>query len=76
MASAPALVLADVMMPRMTGPQLAMQIESMTPGIRLLYMSGYSDEILEPLDGKLRSFIAKPFRRDHLIRQIGEVLSR
>jgi len=64
------------MMPRMTGPQLAMQIENMTPGIRLLYMSGYSDEILEPLDGKLRSFIAKPFRRDHLIRQIGEALSR
>jgi signal transduction histidine kinase len=76
MASPPALVLTDVMMPRMTGPQLAMQIEGMMPGVRLLYMSGYSDEILEPLDGKLRSFIAKPFRRDHLIRQIREALSR
>jgi DNA-binding response OmpR family regulator len=32
--------------------------------------------MVDGLDGKLRSFIAKPFRRDHLIRQIREVLSR
>lgn len=76
MASPPALVLTDVMMPRMTGPQLAAQIEAMMPGVRLLYMSGYSDQILEPLDGTRRSFIAKPFRRDHLIRRIRETLLR
>lgn len=76
MAAPPALVLTDVMMPRMTGPQLAVQMEAMMPGARLLYMSGYSDQILEPLDGRMRSFIAKPFRRDHLIRQIRETLSQ
>ncbi|BFU95512.1 MAG: hypothetical protein NTNFB02_22340 [Nitrospira sp.] len=76
MAAPPALVLADVMMPRMTGPQLAVQIEAMMPGVRLLYMPGYSDQILDPLDGRMRSFIAKPFRRDHLIRQVRETLSR
>lgn len=77
MPSPPALVLTDVMMPRMTGPQLAVQIEAMMSGVRLLYMSGYSDQILGPLDGTLRSFIAKPFRRQHLILRIrGALLGR
>jgi len=76
MPSPPSLVLTDVMMPRMTGPQLAVQIEATMPGVRVLYMSGYSDQILEPMDGTRRSFVAKPFRREHLIRRIREVLLR
>jgi signal transduction histidine kinase len=75
MASPPHLVLTDVMMPRMTGPQLATQIQAMMPGIRLLYMSGYSDHILEPFEGRRLAFIAKPFTGHDLIRRVCETLA-
>jgi signal transduction histidine kinase len=76
MTSPPHLVLTDVMMPRMTGPQLAAQIEAATPGIHILYMSGYSDQILQSADGRRPAFIAKPFSGRELIRAVREALAR
>lgn len=76
MPSPPHLVLTDVMMPRMTGPQLATQIQALIPGVQVLYMSGYSDQILEPLEGRRLAFIAKPFTGRDLIRRVREMLVR
>ncbi len=71
----PNLVLTDVMMPRMTGPQLAQQIYAMMPSIQILYMSGYTDCILEPIGGRKLSFIRKPFTAAELTRKVGETLT-
>jgi signal transduction histidine kinase len=75
MTRPPNLVLTDVMMPRMTGPQLAKQIYATMPAIQILYMSGYTDRILEPVGGRKLSFIRKPFTAAELTREVGATLN-
>ncbi|HTL62370.1 MAG TPA: response regulator [Nitrospira sp.] len=74
MTTPPTLVLTDVMMPRMTGPQLAKQIHAVMPAVQILYMSGYTDRILEPIGGRL-AFIRKPFTARELIRKVSESMN-
>jgi CheY-like chemotaxis protein len=76
MTSPPRLVLTDVMMPRMTGPQLAKQIHDMMPPVQVLYMSGYTDQVLEPVGGQPIAFIHKPFSAKELIQKVRETLGR
>jgi len=76
MASPPHLILTDVMMPRMTGPQLAAQIQTIMPKTQVLYMSGYSDQILESIGGQPLAFVNKPFSARELIRKVRETLAR
>ena len=70
------LVLTDVIMPGMSGRELAETVKKSHPDIRVLYMSGYTDDavlrhgILEPGN----HFIQKPFRPVDLIRKVREVL--
>lgn len=71
----PSLIITDVMMPRMTGPQLAKQVHETMPGTRVLFMSGYSDQILEPVGNSPFAFIAKPFRATDLIKTIRAILA-
>src|SRR6266498_3120647 len=40
------LLLTDVMMPGMSGPEVAQRLARMRPGMRVLYMSGYSDDTM------------------------------
>ena len=67
------LLLTDVVMPKMRGPELAKKLKATFPNLRVVYMSGYleqdtcSGEILEKA-----TVLQKPFSRDTLIRQIGE----
>jgi two-component system cell cycle sensor histidine kinase/response regulator CckA len=72
MSPPPSLVLTDVMMPRMTGPQLAKQIYGLMPAVQILYMSGYTDSILEPVGGQPFAFIRKPFTAKELTRKVSE----
>ena len=69
-------LLTDVVMPGMNGPQLARQVAARRPGIRVIYMSGYSDRsVLKPEDLASGSgFLAKPFHPDELAAKVREVL--
>lgn len=60
------LLLTDLVMPDMTGPELRREIENLRPLIRTLYMTGYaSDRVpLTEIDPKL--LLRKPFTADHL----------
>lgn len=61
------LLLTDVVMPGMAGPQLAQQLLSSRPGLRVLYMSGYADDVIVNR-GVLSSgaaLIQKPFSNAH-----------
>ena len=60
------------MMPRMTGPQLAKQIYTLMPNVRILYMSGYTDRILEPVGDRKLEFIRKPFTSKELTCKVSE----
>ncbi len=70
------LLLTDVVMPKMSGRQLAESLLSVNPKLKVLYMSGYTDNailqngILEP-DTK---FIQKPFSPESIARKVREVL--
>jgi CheY-like chemotaxis protein len=70
------LILTDVIMPRMSGKELTDQIKSQLPKIKVLLMSGYTDDALAH-HGVLEegiSFLQKPFSPVQLTRKIREVL--
>lgn len=72
----PDLLLTDVIMPDMNGRELARQIESIRPGIKVLFMSGYTADIIDQkgILGEGLHFIQKPFNRSSLHGKIQLVL--
>ena len=70
------LAVIDVVMPEMTGPELARKLRERWRGLKVLFMSGYdSDEIGD--SGAMEPgapFIGKPFSRDVLVRKVREIL--
>jgi two-component system, cell cycle sensor histidine kinase and response regulator CckA len=75
MRVAPHLILTDVLMPRMTGPQFITHIQALVPTTKVLYMSGYTNQMLTPLEDQPLAFIAKPFSSQDLLRKVQETLS-
>jgi PAS domain S-box-containing protein len=70
------LVLTDVVMPMMGGRVLVERLRGVRPGIKVLYMSGYTDNAIVHhgvLDADVK-FIGKPFRADDLATKVREVL--
>ncbi len=70
------LLITDVIMPEMTGRQLADELKPLCPGVRILYMSGYSGDVLARrgiLDSDI-SYLAKPFSPGALSANVREVL--
>jgi PAS domain S-box-containing protein len=72
------LLVTDVIMPRMSGPDLAARLRARQPGIRVLYLSGYTaDQLQAQADlGREATLLAKPFASDGLLRKVREVLDR
>jgi CheY-like chemotaxis protein len=70
------LLLTDVLMPRMDGPTLADLLRARRPGMKVLFMTGYSGRSLSA-DGELPSgteVLAKPFTFDDLTGRVRAVL--
>jgi CheY-like chemotaxis protein len=66
------LVITDVVMPEMTGGELAQQLVSERPGVRVLFMTGYTDHELSQADGA--SLLQKPFSSAALLGQVRKLL--
>lgn len=70
------LMIADVMMPGVTGRELARRLESLRPDMKLLYISGYSRDAV--FGGKLLEegavFLEKPISPDILLPKVREIL--
>jgi signal transduction histidine kinase/ActR/RegA family two-component response regulator len=72
------LLLTDVVMPEISGKEVADRLLELRPSIRVLYMSGYTDEAIVQhgvLDANVK-FIQKPFTWVGLTRKVREVLNR
>jgi two-component system cell cycle sensor histidine kinase/response regulator CckA len=70
------LLLSDVVMPGMSGPDLAKQLAERRPAIKVLCMSGYTDDMSVRLgvsDGAF-AYLHKPLTVDALTRKVREVL--
>jgi PAS domain S-box-containing protein len=70
------LLLTDVVMPEMNGPQLAARLKAARPGMEVLFMSGYTGAALAQQGGAEfgGAFLPKPFTPDGLSRRVREVL--
>jgi hypothetical protein len=65
----PDLLLTDVVMPGMSGAELARRLRRLHPELPVLYMSGYTDDVVQPaeLAEPRTSFLAKPFHNAELV---------
>jgi two-component system cell cycle sensor histidine kinase/response regulator CckA len=72
------LIVTDVVMPGMSGPDLITHARALLPSVKVLFMSGYSDEAVTH-HGILEqgaAFLAKPFTAASLLNKVIEVLNR
>jgi two-component system cell cycle sensor histidine kinase/response regulator CckA len=72
------LLLTDVVMPEMSGREVAERIRRRYPGLAVLYMSGYSNELISSrhlLDGDI-DLVQKPFSAAELLTMIDKALVR
>jgi CheY-like chemotaxis protein len=70
------LLLTDVVMPGMNGCEMAERISAMLPGLRIIFMSGYSEQVLMQ-DGQLDpriEYLQKPFTLQTLRTRLLQVL--
>jgi two-component system cell cycle sensor histidine kinase/response regulator CckA len=63
-------------MPSMSGVELADRMERERPGTRILFMTGYAEEVgvNEGILGKHRECIGKPFRQEQITRRVRKIL--
>ena len=69
------LMLTDVVMPGMFGYELSRRLESLVPKMKVIYMSGYTDQsIIRSALMRGASFIQKPMTPEAVVRQIRQAL--
>jgi len=72
------LLLTDVVMPGMNGPEMATRIQETLPNLRVVFMSGYSEQALArsaQVDSGFE-YLQKPFTLKSLTQKLAKVLGR
>jgi two-component system cell cycle sensor histidine kinase/response regulator CckA len=68
------LLLTDVLMPHMNGGELAERLSRINPRIRMIFMSGYTDDVRVQKTAQSATFLPKPFTSRTLTSKVREVL--
>lgn len=69
------LMITDVMMPDMDGPTLAQRMRQESPSLRIIFISGYTEDKLKDHMGEGISFLPKPFTLKQLAAKVKEALN-
>lgn len=71
------LLITDVVLPHMSGPQLFQKLEQRQAGLKVLYMSGYTANAIvhQGVLDEGTNYIAKPFAINEFARKVGQVLA-
>jgi len=70
------LMLADLVLPGMGGPQLADELQPARPDMRVLYISGYRNDVrVRTLEQAGKAFFPKPFTAGAIAEKVSEVLA-
>ena len=71
------LLLTDVVMPGMSGVDLANRLTTQHPGLAVLLMSGHAEEVVFPNQevNSNRSLLLKPFSQEELLTKVRELLT-
>ena len=68
------LVLTDIVMPKMRGPELALRLQKLLPHVKILYMTGYLEQADSAfLDGA--AFLQKPFSRESVLQHLDQAIA-
>ncbi len=70
------LLLADVVMPRLGGRDLALRACELLPHLHVLFMSGYGDNLDFRADFPEATVLEKPFQAEHLVEAVRAVVKR
>jgi PAS domain S-box-containing protein len=71
------LIVTDVIMPKLNGPEAIRQIRMRRPSVKAIYITGYSDQVLTDEELFSNSLtIEKPFQPDMLLAKIREILDQ
>ena len=68
------LLLADIVMPGMDGPTVARTIREKNPALKIIFISGYTEDRLKDYMGPGIFFLPKPFTLKQLAEKVKEVL--
>jgi two-component system, cell cycle sensor histidine kinase and response regulator CckA len=72
------LVVSDVVMPEMDGPTLARELRSLSPGLKIIFVSGYAEDAFRknlPEENGEFAFLPKPFTLKQLVAAVKETLA-
>jgi len=72
------LLITDVLMPGMTGPELARRLRARRPALRVLCMSGYPESLDRRVGGEKawNGWLEKPFSPDAMLAKVRDCLTR
>jgi DNA-binding response OmpR family regulator len=68
------LLITDVVMPGLKGPDLADRLRALRPGVQVLLMSGYAAELVTPTNLKEAILLSKPFSPATLLKTVRTIL--
>jgi len=71
-----ALLITDVLMPEMEGPEVARRLRQRDPDLKVLYLTGFADRLFDAKQQlwELEAFLEKPFTRDSLRQAVAQLL--
>jgi PAS domain S-box-containing protein len=77
MKNKPNLLITDVVMPGLNGPELAQQMGKMLPEIKVLFVSGYAPDVIDRMgiDGKQAVLLIKPYSIKDFIHAVQTLLA-